>query len=75
MDLSFHSYGLNLSMKGESQGVLWGLFWFCFLLCVAGFENRVQSILPAPEATELILKMMENGENEKKVFSFPFVFF
>lgn len=62
-----------MSIKGGSQGFFWGLFWFCFFLCIAGFENRVQSILPALEATEVILKMMENGENKKSYFLLVFV--
>lgn len=42
-----------------------------FFLYVAGFENRVQSILSAPEP---ILEMMEKGENKTSYFvSFCFV--
>lgn len=52
---------------------MWGFFWFCFFLYVAGFENRVKNILSAPETTEPVLQMMENGEN-KKVTLFPFGF-
>lgn len=52
-------------------GGFWGLFWLCIFLYVGGFENRIQSILTAPEASEPILKMMVDEEN-KKIVSFCF---
>lgn len=69
MDLSFHS---EFEYKRRIIRGFWGLFWFCIFAYIAGFENRVQSILTAPEATEPILKMMVDEENEK-IISFRFL--